>query len=469
MTDLKNVKTRFCPSPTGELHLGGVRTALFNWLFAKKHNGTFLLRMEDTDRERSKVEFAEKLQEDMLWLGMDWQEGVAVGGENGPYNQSERQSVYDQFYDGLIEKGTAYPCFCTEAQLKIARKAQLAAGKPPRYPGTCRSLTKEEVGQRLGNGEKPVLRFRVPQNEIVQFHDLVHGRQRFQTNDIGDFVIRRGDGTAPFMFCNAIDDSLMGVTHAFRGADHITNTPRQIMILEALGLRAPEYGHIALILGSDGGPLSKRLGSLGVATLREQGCMQPAIINYLARLGHYYGHDEFLSNDELAAQFNIENLNKAPARFDEKQMKFWQHQTVQHIAEDKLWPWMEPAVKGVVPESDREKFVDAIKANIEFPIDAKKMADMIYHDLPLLDDDLQSVLNEAGPEFFTAAMAAVNSHGLDYKSIVNEVKEKCGVKGKGLFMPLRVALTGMKHGPELAKILPLIGVEGVKKRLNRHP
>ena len=273
------VKARFCPSPTGLIHLGNARTALFSALFAKKMDGVFLLRIEDTDRERSKQEYADILMQDLKWMGLEWQEGPDHDCGAGPYYQAQRQFIYDDYYERLEVAGMAYPCFCSEEELALARKIQRASGKPPRYPGTCRKLSDEQIAVKLSQGCQPTLRFKVLDDEWVEYEDFVRGKQKFNSNDIGDFIIRRGDGTSPFMYVNAIDDSLMGVTHVMRGEDHITNTPRQLMILAALGLRAPQYGHISLITGQDGSPLSKRNGSRSIEALRLEGYLPEAVIN----------------------------------------------------------------------------------------------------------------------------------------------------------------------------------------------
>lgn len=301
------MKSRFCPSPTGHLHLGNTRTALFNALLAKNQSGHFLLRIEDTDESRSFDHYTQALLDDLHWLGLDWQEGPEVDGPHAPYWQSKRQSIYAEYYEKLIQRQLAYLCFCTDSELAIERKVQLASGQPPRYAGHCRNLTAAEIETKLEKGCLPTLRFCVPKNQTIEFNDLVRGIQRFNTDDIGDFIIRRADKTASFIFCNAIDDALMGVTHALRGDDHLTNTPRQLLVLQALDLPAPNYGHIALIVGHDGSPLSKRHGSQSLLELREEGFLPEAITNYLARLGHNYKQTHYLSLAELSAHFSAPN------------------------------------------------------------------------------------------------------------------------------------------------------------------
>jgi len=459
------VKTRFCPSPTGLLHLGNVRTALFNALLAVGQQGTFLLRIEDTDKTRSDVEYTEALQVDMLWLGLDWNEGPGREGDAGPYWQSQRQAIYDKYYHELEAKNLAYPCFCTEQQLTLARKLQRAAGKPPRYPGTCRGLTKEQVQEKIASGIPATLRFHIPQDEQTTFHDLVRGEQRFNNNDIGDFIIRRGDGTSPFMYCNAIDDALMGVTHALRGEDHLTNTPRQIMILQALDLPIPTYGHISLIIGPDGTPLSKRHGSRSLQVLREQGYLPKAVNNYLARLGHYYPQDKLMSFAELAEHFSLTSLGSAPARFDANQLLFWQREAVAELTGEHFWVWAGELVDSLVPENAREVFMQSIRPNVTFPTDVEHWAKIIYTETWAYGEEQRQILQQAEAKFFTTALQALEEHGPNIEKINAVLKETLQVKGKALFQPLRVALTNEIHGPELAQLFELLGKERVAERL----
>ncbi len=464
---LTAAKTRFCPSPTGYIHLGNVRTALFSALLAKHMDGTFLLRIEDTDRERSDDVYTQALMQDLRWLGLLWQEGVEAGGDYGPYHQSNRQPIYDDYYHRLIAMKIAYPCFCSEQQLALHRKLQRQSGKPPRYPGTCSRLTAQEIAEKEAAGLRPTLRFRVPENKEVSFVDLVRGEQRFNSDDIGDFIIRRADGTSPFMYGNAIDDAMMGVTHVLRGEDHLTNTPRQIMILEALGLRIPNYGHIALIVGPDGCPLSKRHGSRSVKALREEGFLPGALVNYLARLGHYYGHDDYESFAELASAFNCDALAKSPAKYNEKQLLFWQAQAVSELGDAAFWDWVGPAIQALVPDVKQDKFVAMIKPNVRFPEDVNRWAIALFSPLETWDDGLHAVIHEAGRDYFTESLAAIEKYGVDSKKITAHLKSALGLSGKKLFMPLRVALTLHAHGPDLAEVLSLMTDEEIIRRLKK--
>lgn len=460
-----SVKTRFCPSPTGLVHPGNARTALFNFLLAKSENSTFLLRIEDTDVERSKLEYDEALQWDLNWLGLDWQEGPKKNQGNGPYHQSKRQSIYDDYYQRLQEADQAYPCFCSPEQLALARKVQRASGKPPRYPGTCRFLTAEEAQEKVNQGSRPTLRFRVPENKVIKFKDLVRGEQQFQSNDMGDFIIQRANGTSPFMFCNAIDDALMGVTHVLRGEDHLTNTPRQMMILDSLCLNIPTYGHIALILAPDGSPLSKRSGSRSISELREEGYLASAIINYLARLGHYYESSSFMSLNELAAQFKIASLSKSPSKFNASQLDYWQKQAVEQLSDEQLWQWLGEDLKAKIPEKKHTLFIETIKPNIQFPQDAKYWVYICNNESILIDEKRCLILKEAGHAYFDQALSAFDQHGKNLEKLLNQLKSKLGVKGKTLYQPLRIAITGIEHGPELVKLFQLLEPRQIKKRL----
>ena len=461
----ENIKTRFAPSPTGYLHLGNVRTALFNALLARRWGGQFLLRIEDTDRERSRPEYVAALLEDLRWLGLEWQEGPEVGGAQGPYAQSERAAIYADYYRRLESAGQAYPCFCAPAELALSRKVQLAAGRPPRYAGTCARLSEAERCDRLERGLQPTLRFRVPVGRTVEFTDQVRGPQRFASDDIGDFVIRRADGTPQFFFANAVDDALMDITHVLRGEDHLANTPRQLLLLEVLGLPAPEYGHLALIVGTDGGPLSKREGDLSLRELRAAGYLPEALLNYLARLGHVYARDEWLEPAELAVGFTLEHLGRAPARYDEAQLLHWQSEAVRRMDPERLWDWMGAAVGERMPPGRQEEFVAAVRPNIRFPTDAAFWAERLFSADWTPSNDSRAVIAAAGPAFFTHALAAYAEHGAAYQSLVEELKRCTGLKGKNLFMPLRAALTGETHGPELARVIDLMAPDQVRRRL----
>jgi len=479
-------KTRFAPSPTGLLHLGNVRTALFNFLLAGRTHGVFLLRLEDTDAMRGHEKYAVAIEEDLRWLGLDWGEGPEVGGAHGPYAQSERGHIYKEYFDVLEEKGLAYPCFCSEHELAISRKTQIAAGHPPRYTGRCRSLSRADVEARFAQGAPATLRFRVDDGATVAFEDKVRGLQSFSTTDIGDFVIRRSDGTPAFFFCNAIDDALMGTTLVVRGEDHLTNTPRQILLLQALGLPLPEYAHIALVVGADGAPLSKRTGSKSVHELREGGFLPLAVNNYLARLGHTYEANTLMSMSELAEHFDLARLGRAPARYDESQLVYWQKEAIRYSSDEELWKWMNGKsilnshVGDFVPKGKEFSFVNVIRGNITTPEDAFIWAGNLFATSNRYEHEARSAIANAGAEFFRNALVCLDEDSAAFQAYVKRLELSVNKKGKSLFMPLRAALTGevnellsqsvhvyeWKHGPQLEAVWGLLGIDLIRRRLN---
>ncbi len=461
------VRTRFAPSPTGFLHIGNARAAFYSALFAKQAEGVFILRIEDTDAARSDTQYVESLQADLHWMGVHWQEGLGVDGPYGPYWQSQRHSIYLHYYEELIKKNLTYPCFCTEEELALERKLQLSRSQAPRYRGTCRSLTSSEIEARLAKGLKPTLRFRVPAQEEIVFQDLIKGPQKFNSADIGDFIIRRADGTASFMFCNAIDDALMMVTQVLRGEDHLANTPRQLMIMKALGLHQPQYGHLAMITGDDGTPLSKRHGSFSLNDLRARGYLPEALTNYLGRLGHAYESFNLLSFDALAKDFHLDRVSCSAARFDLSQLLYWQKIAVTALDGQALWKWLGDQVQKQVPEAMQEKFARIVKPNICFPEDAAKWATIFFHHRLHFSAQHLEVLRQAGEQFFVEAEQAVETHGTDFKSILDEIKKALHLSGKNLFMPVRIALTGQAGGPELAQIAEILGPERMRERFSR--
>ena len=323
--------------------------------------------------------------------------------------------------------------------------------------------------ERLDRGLKPTLRFRVPEGESVEFDDLVRGPQRFDTGHIGDFVIRRSDGTSAFFFTNALDDALMGVTHVLRGEDHLTNTPRQLLLLRALGLTAPRYGHISLIVGPDGGPLSKRVGSASVRGLREQGYLPLAIDNHLARLGHSYDADAFLDLDALAAGFDLGRLGRAPARHDESQLRHWQKEAVARLDDAGFWRWLQTHAAdelALVPAGAEMDFVRAVRENTVLPADAIAWAARLFGASVTPSEEAAEVIRVAGAAFFRSAEERLPEAAIDFKRFSQAVGEATGCKGKALFMPLRAALTGEVHGPEMGRMFPLIGLERARARLS---
>ncbi len=463
------VRTRFAPSPTGALHLGNVRTALYAALLARAAGGFFLLRIEDTDTVRSRSDHETALMTDLRWLGLHWAEGPDLGGPHAPYRQSERAHHYAAFYDQLASEGRAYPCFCTEGELARERALQRAAGKPPRYSGVCAHLSRAEVEARNTTHPAASLRLRVPPESTLQWTDLVRGPQSFSGDDLGDFVIRRSDGTPAFLFANAIDDALMGVTHVLRGADHLSNTPRQCLILRALGLPVPHYGHLSLIIGADGAPLSKRAGALSLRELRAIGYLPEAVLNHLARLGHAYGEAGLLDLDGLASGFDPNHLGVAPARHDEATLRYWQKEALVHAEWTRLWDWLPTEVHSWVPDPERESFVATVRPNLLLPEEGTQWARVIYkEDALVFTKEARDAITAAGAAFYGAALEILAKHPEDFRAFSNEVKKATGMRGGALFHPLRAALTGTLAGPELAGLWRLLPQDRIRQRLQVH-
>lgn len=472
-----SIKTRFCPSPTGYIHIGNARTALFNALAAQSGedgNGVFLLRIEDTDQERSDLKYVAAMEEDLKWLGCDWHEGPGCElPENAPYSQSERLEVYEKYYQELIHQNLAYPCFCSEEELELSRKRQRRMNKPPRYLGTCKKLTPVQIEEKLAAGIKPTLRFAMPENESIEFNDLVRGHQKFNSDDLGDLIIRKTDGMPTFMFCNAVDDALMGVTVALRGEDHLTNTPRQLFILKSLGLTAPQYGHISLITGDDNAPLSKRNGSKSIRDMRAAGYLPLAIVNYLARLGHVYtDHNDLMSFADCSKYFSLEKLVKASARYDETQALHWQKLAVLNLDVDEFKAWLAQIDLDLsfVPQNKLDKFLELIKPNIILPSEIVEWAERLFAKKNSLElkNELLEILQEAGVDFFDTAIESLSANSnVDYQQLCEILKTKLNIKGKKLFMPLRVIMTGQIHGPEMAPVFELLGFENVLNKFKQ--
>ncbi len=459
--------TRFAPSPTGELHLGNARTALFNFLLARRAGGRFLLRVEDTDLQRSQEAHLTAVLEDLRWLRLDWDAGPDRGDDRGPYRQSQRGALYVRFFEALERQEAIYPCFCTPLELEASRRAQLGSGRPPRYAGTCRSLSEEERRRRRAQGLPATARFRVPSGRRIEFIDLVHGPQSFLSDDIGDFVIRRADGTAAFFFSNAIDDASMGVTHVLRGEDHLANTPRQLLILEALGLPVPRYGHVSLILGPDGAPLSKRHGATSVREYRESGYRPEALLNHLFRLGHSSAEHGLLDLEGMARAFDPTHLGRASAHFDAQQLRVWQKEAAHRLPADQALAWLAPVLPAGLGEPDAKAFVAAILPNVVLPEDALPWERVVFGPPPELEPDGEEVVRKAGEQFFAAAAQAAARSGNDLPAIVSAVRASTGKKGAELYMPLRLALTGRSHGPELAPLLKAMPAGQAQARLAR--
>ncbi|WVP33712.1 glutamate--tRNA ligase [Bacillus licheniformis] len=477
------VRVRYAPSPTGHLHIGNARTALFNYLFARSQGGKFIIRIEDTDRKRN-IEGGEQSQLNYLkWLGIDWDESVDVGGEYGPYRQSERNDIYKTYYEEALEKGLAYKCYCTEEELEKEREEQAARGGMPRYSGKCRNLTKEEQEKLEAEGRQPSIRFKVPQGEVIRFDDIVKGEISFETDGIGDFVIVKKDGTPTYNFAVAVDDYLMKMTHVLRGEDHISNTPKQIMIYNALGWDIPAFGHMTLIVNESRKKLSKRDESIiqFIEQYEELGYLPEALFNFITLLGWSpVGEEELFTKEQFIEIFDVNRLSKSPAVFDTHKLKWVNNQYVKKLDLDQVIELTVPHLQkaGKVSEelsgSEQEwvrKLISLYQEQLSYGAEIVELTELFFKDDIQYNREARTVLEEEQvPEVlrvFAEKLEQLDSFTADeIKASIKAVQKETGHKGKKLFMPIRVATTGQTHGPELPQSIELLGKDTVLKRLH---
>jgi len=489
-----SVRVRFAPSPTGHLHVGNVRTALFNWLFARKELGTFVLRIEDTDAERSEKRFEEQLLEDLRWLGMHWDEGVSAGGENGPYRQTERFSLYRSRVKSLIETGHAYYCFCSPEELEQRRQKLKEAGEDFHYSGKCRAIPTEEASSRVESGEQATVRLQVREGSI-SFQDMVFGLLETDAATIGDFILLRSDGSAQYNLACVVDDSSMGISHVIRGEGHISNTYRQILIYESLGLALPRFAHLSTILGTDGTKLSKRHGATSVSELRNAGYLPEGILNYLALLGWTPPQDgnEILSSDEIVEQFQLGNVSRSPATFDVQKLNWINRGHLKRKSADELAVLARDFLvrDQLIPKNPSPEVMDWVASMMQVILnymdklgDLSRASEHVFCFSPeksLEDGEVVEILGEEGAleviqVFAQQILKSVG--GIDfetYRESVMETMKLTGLKGKKLFRPIRVAITARASGPELEQLIPVLevgcrlelpsGVVGVKERI----
>ena len=469
---LSPVRVRFAPSPTGQLHVGNARTALFNWLLARRLGGTFVLRIEDTDLERSTRVSEAAIIDDLKWLGLSWDEGFEKGGDYGPYRQSERLHIYRAHTVELLARGSAYQCFCTAAELEADRQRALAAGLPPQYNGRCREIGRDVARRRIENGEKAVVRMRVPDARDVVFQDVVRGEVRFHTNVIGDPVLVRSDGVPAYNFAVVIDDALMGITHVVRGEDHISNTPRQVLLYEAFGWPPPTFAHVSLVMGPDHAPLSKRHGATSVAEFRSRGYLPEALVNYLALLGWSPGEDqELLPLDELASRFQLEDVGHSAGVFDVEKLAWVNRHYLKAASPERLADlsvrylqaagWLDqptPADRAFLA-----RVIPAAAASVDKLEDLPARLSFLFDysaDRSLTGDALRAEAQQsrdvvlALADELSSAPPMVDRDG--FRALAGRVRERTGQKGKGLFHPIRLVLTGEPEGLELDAAVPAI-------------
>jgi glutamyl-tRNA synthetase len=473
---IPNVRVRFAPAPTGLLHIGNARTALFNHIFAKHHHGVFILRIEDTDIERSTETSIDHILEDLKWLGIRWEEGPDQRGPEGPYRQSQRLSLYRGYADQLLKEGRAYKCFCSPERLESLRKEQLSKGRMPRYDGRCRSLSEREISQMESEGQPPVLRFHVKRGSIA-FEDLVHGRMTFDAEGIGDFIVVRSDGMAAYNFACVIDDHLMHVSHVIRGDDHLSNTPRQILLYQALSWEPPAFAHHPLILGSDRSPLSKRHGATAVSQYREEGFLPEALLNYLVLLGWTSpSGEEVLPLEKIVEEFSLSAISRSAPVHSLKKLEWLNSIYIRGKDEASLTklllPYLETAGVPVntVDQNYLKQVSGILKENLVVLSQVEGYLGIFFDDKFLLEDGAKTILADSrNRETLRQILQVVESSSeitIDtWPSVHTQLENNTGRKGKDLFAPFRAAVTGKTKGPELAKTLPLLGKERIVRRL----
>ena len=482
-----SVRVRFAPSPTGKLHIGGARTAIYNWAFARANGGTFILRIDDTDPTRSTDENTQIILRAMHWLGLDWDEGPEVGGDFGPYSQTERLDLYKQTAERLLAEGKAYPCFCTPEQLAADREAVQARKDPFQgYQRRCRDLSPEEAQARIDAGEPYVLRIKVPEDRgNVVINDAVHGEVTFDAKELDDFVIFRSDGTPTYNFATVVDDALMGITHVIRGNDHLSNTPRQVMVYEAMGAPVPVFAHISMILGADGKKLSKRHGATSVEEYRDAGYLSDAFVNYLALLGWSLdGETTVIPRDVLASQFSLERISKNPATFDPKKLDWMNAEYINAMsnadfADQIMLPVLLKA--GLIKEGFEADaawlgaLAEIVRPRTKMPADAATVAAPVFATAETLAYDEKSVSKGLAKEGMGAVLDAAKAalEALDEWTPANidaalePLPEALDVKKRLVFGAVRVAECGNMVSPPLGETMALIGRDDCLARIDR--
>jgi len=480
------VRVRYAPSPTGYLHIGNARTALFNYLYAKHFDGKFIIRIEDTDDKRN-VEGGEESQNKYLkWLGIEWDEGADVGGDYGPYRQTERLDIYAKYVNELMEKGLAYKCYMTEDELEAEREEQRANGQVPKYSGAHRDLSSEQIEAFEAEGRKPSIRFRVPDDETYHFNDIVRGDITFHSSDFGDWVIVKKNGIPTYNFAVAIDDYLMEITDVLRGEEHISNTPKQMMIYDAFGWTAPRFGHMTLILNEERKKLSKRDNNVVqfIEQYQDLGYLPETLFNFIALLGWSPGgEEEIFDKETLIDIFDPERLSTSAAIFDQQKLKWMNNEYIKksdlETVIDLAFPHLIEA--GRLPEDMNEsecnwaeKLITLYREQLQYGAEIVPLTDLFFQEDITYDEDSKEVLNqEQVPEVlqvFTDKLIQMSEEDFkkdEIKAQIKATQKETGHRGKKLFMPIRVATTGQMHGPELQMTIELLGKDTVVSRLDK--
>ncbi|RYM04797.1 glutamate--tRNA ligase [Sporolactobacillus sp. THM7-7] len=484
------VRVRYAPSPTGFLHIGNARTAIFNYLFARHAEGKFIIRIEDTDQKRN-VEGGEESQLKYLkWLGLDWDESVDVGGDYGPYRQMQRLDIYKKYWQELLDKGLAYKCYCTEEELKAEREWQMAHGQTPRYSGKCRHLTEEERQRYEAEGRKPTIRFRVPENENIEFDDIVKGHVSFNSSDVSDFVIVKQNGVPTYNFAVIVDDHLMKITHVLRGEEHISNTPKQMMLFRAFGWEAPEYGHMTLIVNERHKKLSKRDNSIVqfIEQYKNMGFLPEALFNFIALLGWSpKGEEEIFSREDFIRIFDADRLSQSPAMFDKSKLEWMNGQYITRLSKEEYVKLTVPYLvdAGLLPETmtpEEKKWAERVvllyQEQLHYGAEIVDLTKMFFDKSreisadSLSKDEIKILKGEHADDVLRTfdrelrALQEWTEEAIAPKIKVTQKETK--QRGWKLYMPIRVIATGSMRGPELPAALELIGKDIVLERMERY-
>ncbi len=476
----EKVRVRMAPSPTGPIHVGNLHTSLFNWLFARSHGGTFVLRMEDTDRERSRREWEEVIYQEMRWLGLDWDEGPDIGGPFGPYRQMERLGIYEEYARRLLETGHAYHCYCTPEELEAERREAQLKGVAYLYSRRCRNLSEAERRRREAEGRRPVLRFAVPDGETVAFDDLIRGRIETPTDSISDFILVRSNGIPVYNFAVVIDDLTMNITHIIRGEGHISNTPTQILIYQALRAPLPKIGHVGHVLGTDRAKLSKRNGDAFVGEYRERGYLSEALLNFMVLLGWTPMHgNEFITREEMIGEFDLSRVTKAAAVFDPAKLDWMNGHYIRQrdlasLTELSL-PFLQRA--GLVGEEvgpeERGRIHEIVhleQERLKTLADLPKLTDFFFKEVieydpaavkKVLTPEARKLLGDAAPRLLGVEPWESARLEAEARALVAEKQQT----PQAVFQPIRVALTGRTVSPPLFETMALLGRERCAKRI----
>jgi glutamyl-tRNA synthetase len=482
MTNEREVRVRFAPSPTGALHIGGARTAYFNWLFARKHGGTFILRIDDTDQQRSTEASYRQILDSLRWLGINWDEGPEVGGPYGPYRQSERLAIYREQLERLWREDKVYACFCTPEQLAADREQAQREGRAPRYVGRCRHLSREEQERRVAAGERPAFRLRTKAEGQTVVRDVIRGEVVFDNAEIDDFIVWKADGMPTYHFASCVDDALMKVTHVIRAEEHLSNTPRHIAVFEALGADIPVFAHVPMILAPDRSKLSKRHGATSVEEYREQGILAEALVNYLLLLGFSPGDDrEIVSREEAIQLFDLERVAKHAAVYDVKKLEwinaYYLHNMSVDMLLDMLWPELE--ARGWVKAGEGRERIAWLRTAVAFAQERVRTVREVPDALRYYFEPVETYDEKGVRKHFTTEAAGRLERAADllertspftaarvesaYRGLISEL----GIKGGELIHPTRLAITGVTVGPGLFDIMALLGQEECVARIRR--